>query len=271
VSLFKRALWQPKQKLGLERIEFAPDPVPPAPSYGQLPPPGPGWEQCRAGNGLGLWLHRARDADDAISVWQQWRDQHDSTGRWPILVDETFWDAIAEPGLAVADPAAGGAEWLTRALYGGSEPLADRVPRGTLSWLGTRPKPRPTNALGTSDVVLVPAAAPWLVPEVLGWTGAGKWDINGAQHTLVLRRWAARYGAEVLGLGDDDLYLWVSRPPASKIDAWLAAVEMVAYCPETVNVQDDVTLEDQVELMTASTWTVWFDLTEDDEDDAEDE
>ena len=276
MSLWKRPPWQPRSRVGLERVEIPPDPPTPYPSSGTLAPPGDGWlERVTGGNGTRVWTHAATDAGDALAVWQRWREVHDSTGWWPILADWDFWAMVDRPGIAVADPAATGAEWLTRALYGGSAPLADRILRGTANWPSTgvaRARSAPQNYLGATEVVLVPAAAGWLVPETLGWLGGAKLGVYGAQHTLVLRRWAGLWGAEPQGLGSDELVLRVTRPPKPRDEAWLAAVELAAYCPELVRADQDSTLEDLAGTMVSGLWDVVFDLDDDEPDnDSDDE
>jgi hypothetical protein len=258
--------------MGIDRVEFAPDVAVSTPPLGPLPHPGPDWERRNVpSTGVQVWSY-VTNPDRALAVWQDWRDAHPSTGWWPILVDPDFWGAVKHPGPAAADPALTGAEWLTRTLYGGTQPLVERVPRGSFVWrsagrAGSR-TPQ-TNYLGATEIVLVPAAAGWLVPEILGWTGAGKVGVYGPQHTLVLRRWAARWDAELQGMGSDELVLRVNRPPASQEEAWYAAIELVTYCPELARADQDSTLEDVAATVAARTWDIMFDLDDDDEDEGD--
>jgi hypothetical protein len=272
-----RAPWDSGGRLvGIDQLELAADlsvPTPPlTPPLGPLPNPGPDWEQrIVSSTGVAVWSYPARNSDQALAVWQDWRDAHPSTGWWPILVDPDFWSSVEQPGPAAADFALTGAEWLARRLYGGTQPLAERIPRGPFVWRspgGARSRRRQTNYLGATEVVLVPASAGWLVPEILGWNGAAKVGVYGPQHTLVLRRWAAQWGAEPQGLGSDELVLRVNRPPATKDEAWYAAVELVTYSPELARADQDSTLEDVAATVSDPTWDIIFDL-DDDEDDGE--
>jgi hypothetical protein len=83
-------------------------------------------------------------------------------------------------------------------------------------------------------LALIEAAHGWEVPVRLAWTGGANYDLDGAQHLAVLRRWSQRYGADVLTLGSDTLELLVERPPASKDEALAVAREQFSYCPDIV-------------------------------------
>lgn len=270
-----RAPWDSGRRVGIDHLELAADvPLPTAPSAappGPRPDPGPDWQQrIVPSTGVAVWSYPARSSDQALAVWQDWRDAHPSTGWWPILVDPDFWSSVEQSGPVAADFALTGAEWLSRRLYGGTQPLAERIPRGPFVWhspgrMGSRK--RQTNYLGATEVVLVPASAGWLVPEIIGWNGAGKFGVYGPQHTLVLRRWAAQWDAEPQGLGSDELVLRVNRPPATKDEAWYAAVELVTYSPELARADQDSTLEDVAATVSDPTWDIIFDLDDDEDDD----
>ena len=66
-------------------------------------------------------------------------------------------------------------------------------------------------------LALIEAAHGWEVPARLGWSGAVNYDLSGAQHVAVLRRWSQRYGANLLTLGFDTIELVVERPPAGPL------------------------------------------------------
>ena len=164
-------------------------------------------------------------------------------------------------------------------LYGGTQPLADRIPRGPFVWRSSRVGPgrsaRPTNVSAARPrSCWSRPRADWLVPEVLGWAGAGQARrLRAATHAGAsslgrpLGRRAARPSAAT------SWSLRISRPPASKEDAWFAAVELVTYCPETVRADQDSTLEDSRDHddrpapgTSCSTWTT---TTENDDPDDE--
>lgn len=83
-------------------------------------------------------------------------------------------------------------------------------------------------------LALIEAAHGWEVPSRLAWSGAVNYDLSGAQHVAVLRRWSQRYGANLLTLGFDTIELFVERPPAGKHEALAVAREQFAYCPDIV-------------------------------------
>lgn len=83
-------------------------------------------------------------------------------------------------------------------------------------------------------LALIEAAHGWEIPARLAWSGAANYDLSGAHHLAVLRRWGQRYGAELLTLGFDTIELLVDRPPAAKDEALAVAREQFAYCPDIV-------------------------------------
>lgn len=83
-------------------------------------------------------------------------------------------------------------------------------------------------------LALIEAAHGWEVPARLAWSGAVNYDLSGAQHLSVLRRWGQRYGANLLTLGFDTIELLVERPPVGKDEALAVAREQFAYCPDIV-------------------------------------
>ena len=80
-------------------------------------------------------------------------------------------------------------------------------------------------------IALAPTRQGWEVPAYLkfgGWNEAPKY----AEHVAVLRRWAWRYGAEVLAMKYDTVELLIHRPPGSREEALEAAWELWAYAPD---------------------------------------
>ncbi|NEB06702.1 DUF4253 domain-containing protein, partial [Streptomyces sp. SID13726] len=68
----------------------------------------------------------------------------------------------------------------------------------------------------------------------------GPWD-GPCNHTndtelvsAVLRSWAERFGARVVGVGTDTLLVSVARPPRDLEHARALAVEHFAVCPDNV-------------------------------------
>ncbi len=216
---------------------------------------------------LGLWSKSIADGYEAADLWQQWRDDHARTGLWPILVEESFWEAVELPDQhpTATATATTGQDWLLSRLYAPEAPLADQIPRGvqpaldfdtagSFDWADALASTRTP----ATELVLIPAATGWLVPEALYWDGAVNNEVMGADHTVVLRRWAGRYGAQLVGLDRDVLTLRVDSPPATVADARLAAVEATAYCSDAV-FQGAETLENLTEMMCQSLWSFWWD------------
>ena len=271
-----RAPWNSHRTVGVDRIELVPDPPVNLPPAGALEPPGPDWEPLVVpSTGAGIWTYTAPNTDIPLEVWQTWRDAYPDTGWWPLLFNvEWAWPSVSEPPVGGGEPAGSGAELLTRRLWGGTYPLADQIPcRGSLDWpiFGKPKRTKPFNQISALDVILVPAAAPWLVPEVLGWNGARKHGVYGAQHSLVLRRWAGLYGVEPFAMSLAGLILQSTRPPQTKEAAWAATVELVGYCPELVDPTDGDPLEQWTSHVTGGQWDCWFDWSTLDGDGSDDE
>ena len=272
----RRDPWESGRTVGIDRIALAPDPPVTTPSTRPLAPPGADWEpRIVPSTGVGVWTFTAPDTGVPLAVWQKWRDAYPETGWWPVLFNlEWAWPSVSAPPIGGGEPAGSGAEWLTNRLYGGTFPLADQIPCiGHLSWpLFGKPRRRELfNQISAVDVILVPAAAPWLVPEVLGWNGGRKHGVYGAQHTLVLRRWAALYGIEPFAMTDTGLVLHATRPPQTRATAWAATVELVGYCPELVDPTDGEPLEQWTDHVTGGVWDCWFDWASLDGDGSDDE
>lgn len=213
---------------------------------------------------VGVELEPRRSTDGGVTVWTSaaadraaMRGLHPRTGLWPVLAGEGFWERFNDQ-VPDAEPDAGdGRSWLELHLAEPADaPLADQIPRrADLPW---QPVDAPAEPDLPGEVVLVPAAVSWLVPAVLGWDGAVNHDIMGPDHTTVLRRWSAAYGAELAGLGSDTMTLDVPRPPTDRDAALRAAVEAVTYCPDAV-FQGVGSLEALAEALTAGTWYFWWD------------
>jgi hypothetical protein len=202
--------------------------------------------------GVRLWSMPVREPYEAAAAWLAIRAAHPRTGWWPIIAAEGLLDACdggqdeVSGGAAVdtADSDLDGARWLARRLdwLSAGDPGFE-IPRG----------PRPpledysdggfdwADALAAADsgeiveLILVPAAAGWLVPGVLGWSGAINHEMDGAQHAPVLRRWAAaRWEAELVGLGLGTATLRVGDLPSAPQDALDLALEAMLYCSDIV-------------------------------------
>ncbi len=243
-------------------FELAPDPDVPTPVAGPLPSPGPGWEAARTeGTGLEVWKRAVADPSEAAALWSARRAEHAATGWWPLLVDDGFWQSVElEPMPGGPAPLVDGRQWLSDRLFG-ADRLIDQLELGEVA-----PDSGETGAgadllLGAAQnataVVLVPAPASWLVPELVNWEGAVNHDMSGRQHTPVLRRWAGAYGAELVAMTLDVVTLRVADPPAGD-DAVVAAFEAAAYCEDAV-FQGTGTVGTLAAMTRQPLWMFWWD------------
>lgn len=247
--------------------ELGPDGVAPA-LCGTVPPADvPGWYATaglpglvpRRGqsNGVGVW--RASPPDLA-SAWATARALHPRTSLWPVLVSADFWERFDDQTLDSATDHGDGRAWLTSRLTGADQGLFEQLPRRPgPDWrpVGDTAGPAALLVERAEEIVLVEAAAPWLVPGAIGWDGAANHDVMGPEHATVLRRWAAAYGAEPVGLGSDTMTRQVATPPADRESALRAATEAAAYCPDAV-FQGVGTLDALAEVLTAGAWFFWW-------------
>ncbi|MEU9085728.1 DUF4253 domain-containing protein [Streptomyces sp. NPDC048357] len=122
------------------------------------------------------------------------------------------WPGLAESGPTggpdAADPEAAARE------------LADE-----LIGSGSLPSPR---------LALVPAARGADVPTAMGWCGPTNHENDTARISAVLRSWEDRFGARVVALGFDELYVSVAAPPRTFAGALPVAAEHFAFAPDNI-------------------------------------
>ncbi len=235
-------------------------PMPPWPPAPALPPGLPWRADQTRGTTVPIWRTAFDDPGQAVAHWHQLRAAHPSTGWWPLLVSESFWEAVefestSPPGTGATT----GAEWLQERLTGGDSPLLSQLTRGDRPTSGVVDEAEMLLAFAEecNEIVLVPAAVGWLVPETLNWEGAVNHDFGGHEHTLVLRRWAGYFGAELFGQTLDEVVLRVVHPPTGAA-AELAAFEAVAYCEDAV-FQGSDTLDRLIPMIESPVWRFWWD------------
>lgn len=104
---------------------------------------------------------------------------------------------------------------------------------------------------------LVPTTEGWQVPAFLRY-GGGDCPMP-AKHVSVLRYWHERWGAELVGLSGAVMELWVTRPPATRQEAFALAREQCAFCSDIV-LQGTETLEVlAATLLHGRSWYFWWD------------
>ncbi|MBS2009840.1 MAG: DUF4253 domain-containing protein [Cyanobacteria bacterium SZAS TMP-1] len=108
-------------------------------------------------------------------------------------------------------------------------------------------------------VLLLPVKKAWHVPAILR---LGNWNENppAQVHVAMLKRWHERFGAEVVAVGRDTMYVEVKTPVSTKDAALQLAYEQFAYCPDTVLQGGDGTLSGlAVDLLDRRVWQFWWD------------
>lgn len=112
--------------------------------------------------------------------------------------------------------------------------------------------------LARVDLLLLPGDRSWEAPA---WLGFGGWNDcpEPFEQIAVLASWRRRYGAEVFGLGADQLELEVSRPPRDADEASALAREQYAYCFDLVD-QGYLSLARlAADLPGRTIWSFWWD------------
>jgi hypothetical protein len=92
-----------------------------------------------------------------------------------------------------------------------------------------------------------------------GWTGPLNHTNDTGQIAAILRSWEDRFGARVVGVGFDVLYVSVAAPPATVDDALPVAAEHFAFCPDNI-LQGPGTLTKYAgRLVSTIAWEFWWD------------
>lgn len=197
--------------------------------------------------GTSVWAGSVDGAQSGAELWAAVRDCYPRTGWWPVLMEAGVWDRV-ESVAAMPNTELDGADWLSAEW---DRRTRDRVARDDEPTLGvTTSTPEGFQPLDDrwqeqwaiaarggrrsyGEIALIAAPNPWLVPALLGWTGAINYQIGGREHAAVLRHWATQWGAEPLAFGSDRMRLRVLRPPRSLADASTLALQGWLYCPDT--------------------------------------
>ncbi|MBW4718358.1 DUF4253 domain-containing protein [Saccharothrix sp. SC076] len=114
---------------------------------------------------------------------------------------------------------------------------------------------------GTMRLGLVRAERGADALTALGWTGPVNCIGDTAEVSAVVRDWERRFGARVVGVGFDTLYLSVAAPPATREEALRVAAEHFAFCPDNVwQSRDAQTLAAYADrLVGERSWAFWWD------------
>ena len=210
---------------------------------------------CRTLRGDQAWRFDVRGGEPALEMWRALRDRHPRTGLWPVVlggdrqvVDQLTWrlDLLARtsPGIPSMHSVTPAPElFVTWMGDPATDDYLNDVPRhlakltedaeAIASRVLARPDADVVQALAapTVQIGLVPARGGWEVPTLLGWAGAERANLGGAEHLSVLHFWHENYGAELVALGLERMELLVSHPPEDARAAFELAVQHYAYCP----------------------------------------
>ncbi|WP_433193159.1 DUF4253 domain-containing protein [Nocardia sp. CA-107356] len=235
----------------------------------------------RTVSGAPVWVVSIEPEYAAAGLWEQVREVHPKTGLWPVLTKtdtwyrtgpESGWERSRELPVPEFVEKTDGAQWLLEKYQ---EQLAEDypIPRGGPDWADLDLELYDYEGFDWTDIwsirgdceefdqlALVPAANSWLVPYELAWSGALNHDMDGADHAVVLRRWAAsNRRCELVALESDTLWLGVAHEPELTEGAALAqALEGYLYCSDAAE-QDRDSLDELAESMLRQLWRFWWD------------
>ncbi|WP_156925890.1 DUF4253 domain-containing protein [Glycomyces arizonensis] len=204
--------------------------------------------------GTTMWAFAVR-ASEALPWWLEIRQAAEKTGWMPVLLGSPEeWrdsgEAIIHEGDDELGRAAGidAAELLHDKAAEAGEP-ARGVPilprRGDTDFA----TPQHDGLLG-----LVETDAGWKIPAMFPWKGSTNWELYGAEHAAILKRWHHRFEAELVAMTYDVMELYVPHPPNAE-EALGVANEVYAYCPDLLD-SGVPTLEDLAEHMIRS--KAWY-------------
>jgi hypothetical protein len=235
----------------------------------------------RTVSGAPVWVVSTEPGYAATGLWNDVRAVHPKTGLWPVLTKtdtwyrtgpEHGWERSRELSVPELVAETDGADWL-RAKYRKRSADEDPIPRGGPDWADLDLELYDYEGFDWADVwniredcedfdqlALVPAANSWLVPYELRWSGTVNPGIDGADHAVILRRWAASdRRCELVALESDTLWLGVENEPELNEGAALAqALEGYLYCRDAAE-QDRDSLDELAESMMRQLWRFWWD------------
>ncbi|GAA4241306.1 DUF4253 domain-containing protein [Actinomadura meridiana] len=243
---------------------------------GDLVWPDPGYPQRSQVLRPAFWLS---EEPAPGGLWAGLRAEHDRSGLWPLLMDETDqpWASgqiAPEPVAEVENyvPQAFMSEvWSDWAEQAATEDLDDLAPFGR-HCPGLAPPGVPLDdpdamADRCSRALAARGLSLGLVPvergadalAAVGWQGALNHNEWTAPLSAVLRGWEDRFGARVVALGFNTLELSVAAPPVTTRHAVQVAAEHWAFCPDIL-FQGPGTLAGYAEEIRGKTnWSFWWD------------
>lgn len=204
---------------------------------------------------------------DAEATAEKLLSKANETGFSPLFpVDASIEDLIGEPGKAKTTLAAGEKLDTEKWLKSPDELVQKWLenPEDLSMKVGdfTKRKITLTKLPTSSTLILVPTKLSWQIPAYLTFSGLG-WNEcpSTAVHIALLKRWHQKYGADLLCMGRDSLFLKVKKPVVDKDEALALAFEHAQYCPDNVmQGHGDRTVSGlAIDLMGATVWQFWWD------------
>ncbi|GAA3834440.1 DUF4253 domain-containing protein [Sphaerisporangium flaviroseum] len=238
--------------------------------------PDPTYAQIQPHRRPAFWLSQAPVTG---SLWARLREEHASSGLWPVLLEESVqpWsvgqiapDVAAEIDNYSVDAfmAEVWSDWIERAAEEQIEildPFGPHCPGpagpGELRADPDAVADRYASVLAQQGTPLGLAAVERGADAlaVMGWQGAlhhNEWNVPLA---AVVRSWEDRFGARLVGLGFNTLDLSVAAPPVTSQHALHVAAEHWTFCPDAI-VQGAGSLLDYAEQLRGKyTWSFWWD------------
>jgi hypothetical protein len=214
----------------------------------------------------------AVDSPEAIDLWAQLRALTPQTGYWPVvmgaddvagaLLADTEYDDRPPAEIAALGECMDVESWLGKVEAHGLAPEAppegawpESVEPPTDFWI-----PCETNSddpCVSIRIALVPTKDGWKAPAFLKF---GNWNACPApeQHVSMLKSWADRYGAELVGISNDMLELRPGRLPASRDEALALAREQFLYCADIVQQGTETLSVLAALIMSGAVWSFWW-------------
>lgn len=107
-------------------------------------------------------------------------------------------------------------------------------------------------------LTIFPQIPSWQIPLYLQYGGWNACPLP-EEHAAALAYWFRYYGAELFGLDEATLELWVAEPPSTEVAALAIAKEHFAYCDDIV-FQGTMTVNRLAQTLKQSChWYFWWD------------
>jgi hypothetical protein len=182
------------------------------------------------------------DRKSAVRAWELHRKAHDTTGLYPLIVDDELVKRLLD--VAPENPPAeilshassiNGGEWLARRA---KESLTEDEETIEPDFDADDPKLQEADRLASLEsplfresqwfVVLVPTKRSW---EVFAHLGYGAWNAypEAAEHIAVMKYWNEKFGAEPVIVTGDCVEMRVTRPPTTTEECRALALEQFGY------------------------------------------